>query len=109
MIMSVAVVLSVWIGVGGWGCQSSISIWQIILGFLSLTKTPAILTSAAEDIMWHRIEYLERMGPFSGVSAFGGLLGLEAGVLRNKMATNLQTPFQLGQIGSIQVNKQNHT
>ena len=82
VMISVAVVLLVWIGVGGCEWPSSMMICLIILAFFALTNTPAISASAAEEITCCRIEHSTTMGPFNCASAVGGLLGLESGVLK---------------------------
>ena len=79
-----AVVLSLWIGVGGCWWPSLISICLIISAFLALMKTPVILASADDDITCRRVEHLLRMGPLSGGSIVGGFEGSYCSVLRKK-------------------------
>ena len=79
-----AVVLSVWIGVGGCWWPSLIRICLIISAFLALMKTPAILASADDDIRYPRIEHSLRIGPLSGGSIVGGFEGSDCSVLRKK-------------------------
>ena len=79
-----AVVLSVWIGVGGCWWPSLIRICLIISAFFALTKTPAILASADDNIMCRKIEHLLKIGPFNGGSTVGGFEGSDCSVLRKK-------------------------
>ena len=84
MIISCAVVLSVWIGVGGCWWPRSIRICLIISAFFALMKTPAILASADDNITCNKIEHSLKIGPFSGGSIVGGFEGSDYSVLRKK-------------------------
>ena len=60
------VVFSTFVGVGGWGCLSSLSVVRIGKASLAFRKLAPIFASAAEDMIflmsWQRV----RMAPFFG-------------------------------------------
>ena len=64
---------STFVGVGGWGCLSSLSVVRIGKASLAFRKLAPIFASAAEDMIflmsWHRV----RMATFL-VGRVGGLL-----------------------------------
>ena len=67
------VVLSIWIGVGGWVWPNSVRAILITLASLAFRNKAPNSASAAEDATNLRTEQSEWMGPFSlmGVLSFG--------------------------------------
>ena len=60
----VAVELSVFRGVGGWGWFNTLRIWQIGIAVPALWNIPATSASAEEDTTCQRVLHLTRMAPF---------------------------------------------
>ena len=79
-----AVVLSVWIGVGGCLCPNSSNVVRRIMASCPLKNSPAYSASAADAITLRRILLTAWSGPFGGGGVTGGLLGFCDGSLRKK-------------------------
>ena len=69
-----AVELSVFIGVGGWGCPISSNVVRNITASLPLTKSPPISASAADAITFFMMEHTACSGPFGGGTRVGSSL-----------------------------------
>ncbi len=67
---SFAVLVSVWIGVGGWGWLSSLSMWRMEMAFFALMKMAPSSASTVEDMTARIICEMLRMAPlFVGMSS----------------------------------------
>ena len=49
--MPAAVVLSQWMGVGGWGCSSSAKVSHMVRAYFTLRKSAPSSASSADDAM----------------------------------------------------------
>ncbi len=70
---SFAVLLSVWIGVGGWGWMSSLSMWCMEMALFALMKRAPSSAFAADDMIACIICEMLRTAP-----SFVGMLSLHA-------------------------------
>ncbi len=84
---SCAVLLSVCIGVGGWGWPSSLSVWRMEMAVFALMKRVPSSASAVDDMTSHIICKIVRTAPL-----FVGMLSLPA--------INMCLPVQLRAFGS---------
>ena len=71
----VALELSVWMGVAGWGCPISASVIQSIAPCLALWKRPPDSASVAEDITFFMMLLTVWMAPLGVGVVVGGFVG----------------------------------
>ena len=60
-----AVSLSIFIGVGGWGCPKALKMNLIGIFVWALWKNPPILASVADDIKFSIVLHSISIGPFN--------------------------------------------
>ena len=71
---SFAVLLSVWIGVRGWGWPSSSRVWRIDTAVFAFRNRAPSLASAADDMTARMICEMFRTAPlFAGISSFDNM------------------------------------